>query len=221
MIVPACLPAGAIPRFARWQDACSPPEVAMRILNVWLAADNRKAKRSELKKFTPKIRAMKPSYSEHQERHWMYLRMRWSEARLVSFLESAAASDKFTVLAQRRTLPEPTPVHTPAKESDAWVSRVRSGTTPVSRRSARWTTSSVFKMEIFDYFSKRSPEAKAGLTYLDQDDVLEAVVMDNNNGEWSPFLQELTGILVSACGYSSLDSMLTGELSATGARQQR
>jgi hypothetical protein len=68
----------------------------MRILNVWLAADNRKTKRSELKKFTPKVgqavnamcvsavvdycplikvRGMKPAYSEHEERHWMYMRM--------------------------------------------------------------------------------------------------------------------------------------------------
>ncbi|KAG8740571.1 hypothetical protein FRC10_004147 [Ceratobasidium sp. 414] len=163
----------------------------MRILNVWLAADNRKAKRSELKRFTPK---------------------RWSEGRLVSFLSSLDASDEFTILAQRRTKPEPTRIHVPTKDSDAWVSRVRSGTTPVSRRSARWTTSTVFKMEIFDYFCKQAPETKSGLTYVDQDDVLEAVVMDNSNGEWSPFLQNVTNALVSACGYVSLDSMLAGEL---------
>ncbi|KAG8719162.1 hypothetical protein FRC08_003514 [Ceratobasidium sp. 394] len=210
--IPTCLPAGAMPRFPRWQDACSPPEIAMRILNVWLAADNRKAKRSELKRFTPKTRGIKPTYSEHQERHWMYLRMRWSERRLISFLSSLDASDEFDILAQRRTKPAPTHVHVPTKDSDAWVSRVRSGTTPVSRRSARWTTSTVFKMEIFEYFRKQAPETKAGLTYLDQDDVLEAVVMDNSNGEWSPFLQNVTNVLVSACGYDSLDSMLTGEL---------
>ncbi|QRV96705.1 hypothetical protein RhiJN_24723 [Ceratobasidium sp. AG-Ba] len=210
--VPACLPPGAVPRFPRWQDSCSSPEIAMRILNVWLAADNRKAKRSELKKFTPKVRGMKSTYSEHEERHWMYLRMRWSEARLRSFLASLDASDKYTVLAQRQTKPEPTHVYVPKKESHAWVSRVRSGNTPVSRRSARWTTSSVFRMEIFDYFHKRSPEAKAGLAYLDQDDMLEAVVMDDSNGDWDPFLQSVVNVLVSACGYASLDSMLTGEL---------
>jgi hypothetical protein len=143
---------------------------------------------------------------------------RWSERRLVSFVASLDASDKFTVLAQRKAKPKHIHVHVPTKESDAWVSRVRSGTTPVARRSARWTTSTVFRMEIFDDFQKRSPEAKAGLKYLDEDDVLEVVVMDNSNGEWLPFLQGVVDVLVSASGYESLDSMLTGESSGTRAQ---
>ncbi|KAF8598693.1 hypothetical protein BDV93DRAFT_609706 [Ceratobasidium sp. AG-I] len=210
--IPACLPANAIPRFPRWKDDCSSPEIAMRILNVWLAADNHKTKRSELKKFTPKVRGMKPTYSEHEERHWMYLKMSQSEARLVSFVALLHASDKFTVLSQRGTKPNPKHMHAPANESEAWVTRVRSGATPVARRSARWTTSTVFRMEVFEHFHQRSPEFKAGLAYLDQDDVLEVVVMDNISGEWLPFLQSVCDVLVSACGYSSLHTMLSGEL---------
>jgi hypothetical protein len=37
----------------------------MRILNVWLAADNRKTKRLELKKFTPKVNYICP-YMHYQ-----------------------------------------------------------------------------------------------------------------------------------------------------------
>lgn len=70
-------------------------------------------------------------------------------------------------------------------------------------------------MEVFEHFRQRSPEVKAGLTYLDQDDVLEVVVMDNSSGEWLPFLHSVCDVLVSACGYSSLDSMLSGELGVT------
>ncbi|KAJ1300264.1 hypothetical protein OPQ81_005091 [Rhizoctonia solani] len=210
--VPSCLPEGAIPRFPRWQDQCSPPEIAMRILNVWLAADNRKTKRCELKKFTPKAHGMKSTYSEHEERHWMYMRMRRSEERLVSFVDSLNASPDFTVLARHNAKPKPIDIYVPNKECDAWVSRVRSGATPVARRSARWTTSSVFKMEIFEYFHKRGPEARAGLTYLDETDILDVVVMDNHNGEWASFLQNVGDILMTACGYSSLDCMLAGEL---------
>lgn len=210
--VPACLPEGAVPRFPRWQDQCSPPEIAMRILNVWLAADNRKTKRFELKKFTPKAHGMKPTYSEHEERHWMYMRMQWNDLRLLSFVTALNDSNKYTVLARRNTKPEPTQIHVPAKECDAWVSRVRSGTTPVARRMARWTTSTVFRMEIFEYFRKRSPEVKARLTYLDETDIMDVVVMDNNNGEWTPFLQSIGDVLISACGYSTLDAMLAGEL---------
>ncbi|KAG8732484.1 hypothetical protein FRC11_013310 [Ceratobasidium sp. 423] len=210
--VPSCLPEGAIPRFPRWQDQCSPPEIVMRILNVWLAADNRKTKRSELKKFTPKTHGMKSTYSEHEERHWAYMRMRGSDERLVSFVHALNTSPKFTVLAQHNTKPKPTHVYVPTKECDAWVSRVRSGTTPVTRRSARWTTSTVFRMEIFEYFHKRTPEVKAGLTYLDETDILDMVVMDNANGEWATFLQSVGDTLLAACGYSSLDCMLAGEL---------
>lgn len=134
--------------------------------------------------------------------------------RLGSFVASLYASDNFTVLAQLGTRPHPKHIHAPAHESEAWVTRVRSGATPVARRSARWTTSTVFRMEIFDHFHKRTPEFKAGLTYLDQNDVLEVVVMDNNSGEWLPFLHSVCDVLVSACGYSSLDTMLRGELGA-------
>jgi hypothetical protein len=130
----------------------------------------------------------------------------------VSFVTALNASEKYTVLAQRNTKPKPINVYVPAKECDAWVSRVRSGTTPVARRSARWTTSTVFRTEVFEYFHKRAPEAKAGLTYLDETDILEVIVMDNNNGEWGPFLQSIGDVLLTACGYSSLDSMLSGEL---------
>ncbi|ELU38916.1 PAC2 domain-containing protein [Rhizoctonia solani AG-1 IA] len=189
--VPSCLPEGAIPRFPRWQDRCSSPEIVMRILNVWLAADNRKTKRLELRKFTPKRR---------------------SEKRLVSFVDALSASPNFIVLAQYNTKPKPIHVHVPSKECDAWVSRVRSGATPVARRSARWTTSTVFRMEIFEYFHKRAPEFKAGLTYLDETDILDIVVMDNTNGDWGPFLQSVGDALLTACGYSSLDCMLAGEL---------
>ncbi|CAE7157283.1 unnamed protein product [Rhizoctonia solani] len=213
--VPNCLPEGAIPRFPRWQDQCSYIEIAMRILNVWLAADNRKTKRSELKKFTPKTHGMKSTYSEHEERHWAYMRMRRSDERLVSFVDALNISPNFTVLAQLNTKPKPTHIHVPPKECDAWVSRVRSGTTPVARRSARWTTSSVFRMQIFDYFHKRAPEAKAGLTYLDETEILDVVVMDNTNGQWSAFLQSVGDALLAACGYSSLDCMLAGELATT------
>jgi hypothetical protein len=128
---------------------------------------------------------------------------------------SLDASDNFTILAQRRTKPNPIHVHTPNRELDAWVSRVRSGITPVARRSARWTTSTVFRMEIFDYFQNRSPETKAGFKYLDEEDMLEVVVMDGSNGEWLPFLQNVVDVLISASGYESLDSMLTGELTTT------
>ncbi|CEL61165.1 hypothetical protein RSOLAG1IB_09807 [Rhizoctonia solani AG-1 IB] len=210
--LPSCLPEGAIPRFPRWQDRCSSPEIAMRILNVWLAADNRKTKRLELKKFTPKAHGMKSTYSEHEERHWVYMRMRRSEERLVSFVDALNASPNFIVLAQQNTKPKPTHVYVPPKECDAWVSRVRSGATPVTRRSARWTTSTVFRMEVFEYFHQRSPEVKAGLTYLDRADILDVVVMDNTSGEWGPFLKCVGDILLTACGYSSLDCMLAGEL---------
>ncbi|KAH7332649.1 hypothetical protein B0J17DRAFT_722173 [Rhizoctonia solani] len=210
--VPSCLPEGAIPRFPRWQDQCSPPEIAMRILNVWLAADNRKTKRSELKKFTPKTHGKKSTYSEHEERHWAYMRMQRSDERLASFVDALNASQKFTVLAQCNTKPKPTHIYVPTKECDAWVSRVRSGTTPVARRSARWTTSTVFRMEIFEYFHKRAPEVKAGLTYLDETEILDVVVMDNANGEWADFLKSVGDTLLAACGYSSLDCMLAGEL---------
>ncbi|QRW23831.1 proteasome assembly chaperone 2 [Rhizoctonia solani] len=189
--VPSCLPEGAIPRFPRWQDRCSSPEIVMRILNVWLAADNRKTKRLELRKFTPKTHGMKSTYSEHEERHWAYMRLRRSEKRLVSFVDALSASPNFIVLAQYNTKPKPIHVHVPSKECDAWVSRVRSGATPVARRSARWTTSTVFRMEIFEYFHKRAPEFKAGLTYLDETDILDIVVMDNTNGDWGPFLQSV------------------------------
>jgi hypothetical protein len=67
-------------------------------------------------------------------------------------------------------------------------------------------------MEIFEYFHQRSPEVKAGLTYLDQTDILDVVVMDNTSGEWGPFLKCVGDILLTACGYSSLDCMLAGEL---------
>lgn len=70
-------------------------------------------------------------------------------------------------------------------------------------------------MDIFEYFYKRSPEAKAGLTYLDEADILEVIVMDNRNGDWSPFLQSVGDVLLSVCGYSSLDAMLVGELSTS------
>ncbi|KAF8671839.1 20S proteasome assembly [Rhizoctonia solani] len=210
--VPSCLPEGAIPRFPRWQDRCSSPEIVMRILNVWLAADNRKTKRLELRKFTPKTHGMKSTYSEHEERHWAYMRLRRSEKRLVSFVDALSASPNFIVLAQYNTKPKPIHVHVPSKECDAWVSRVRSGATPVARRSARWTTSTVFRMEIFEYFHKRAPEFKAGLTYLDETDILDIVVMDNTNGDWGPFLQSVGDALLTACGYSSLDCMLAGEL---------
>ncbi|CAE6430446.1 unnamed protein product [Rhizoctonia solani] len=214
--VPNCLPEGAIPRFPRWQDQCSPHEIAMRILGVWLAADNRKTKRSELKKFTPKApHGKKSTYSEHEERHWAYMRVQRSDERLASFVDALNASQKFTVLAQHNTKPKPTHVYVPTKECDAWVSRVRSGTTPVARRSARWTTSTVFRMEIFEYFHKRAPEAKAGLTYLDETEILDVVVMDNANGEWADFLKSVGDMLLVACGYSSLDCMLAGEVLAT------
>ncbi|KAF8747703.1 hypothetical protein RHS02_00064, partial [Rhizoctonia solani] len=210
--VPSCLPEGSIPRFPRWQDRCSSPEIVMRILNVWLAADNRKTKRLELRKFTPKTHGMKSTYSEHEERHWAYMRLRRSEKRLVSFVDALSASPNFIVLAQYNTKPKPIHVHVPSKECDAWVSRVRSGATPVARRSARWTTSTVFRMEIFEYFHKRAPEFKAGLTYLDETDILDIVVMDNTNGDWGPFLQSVGDALLTACGYASLDCMLAGEL---------
>ncbi|CUA76220.1 Valine--tRNA ligase [Rhizoctonia solani] len=210
--IPRCLPARAVPRFPRWQDQCSSLEIAMRILNVWLAADNRKAKRCELKKFTPKTHGMKSSYSEHEERHWAYMRMRRSDERLVSFVDALNASPHFTILAQLNTKPEPTHIHVPSKPSDAWVSRVRSGTTPLARRSARWTTATIFRMEIFDYLHKRAPESKAGLTYSDETEILDLVVMDNLNGEWDSFLQRVGDTLLVACGYSSLDCMLAGEL---------
>ncbi|CAE6430574.1 unnamed protein product, partial [Rhizoctonia solani] len=186
-------------------DQNSPPEIAMRILGVWLAADNRKTKRSELKKFTPKIHGIKSTYSEHEERHWAYMRMRRSDERLASFVDALNASPKFTVLAQHNSKPMPTHIYVPAKECDSWVSRVRSGTTPVARRSARWTTSTVFRMEIFEYFHKRTPEVKAGLTYIDETDILDVVVMDNANGEWVTFLQSVGDTLLAACDYSSLD----------------
>ncbi|KAB5593167.1 hypothetical protein CTheo_3397 [Ceratobasidium theobromae] len=213
--IPPTLPEGAIPRFPRWQDQCSSPEVTMRILNVWLAADNRKTKRSELKKFNPKVHGMKPTYSEHEERYWLYMRMLRSNERVAPFVAALNASEKYTVLAQYNTKPKPTHVYAPAKEHDAWVSRVRSGTTPIARREARWTISTVFRMDIFEYFHKRSPEAKAGLTYLDEADILEVIVMDNRNGDWSPFLQSVGDVLLSVCGYSSLDAMLVGELSTS------
>ena len=219
----------------------SGPEQILRLARTLLCSTNaatcgRKVRRVESARPAALTSGRKPKRGpapkavlvEEWERAWAFVRVPlghvWARAGVDLM---ASLPDTFAVLARNGETGEV--VHTPlapgrsascrtsctccASES-VWLSRVRSGLTPLERRTAPWTTSTFFPLDsVLDSLaSSSSPERRFGRAF---GGALDVLVVDNrpyaDGGDWDGFLGAVGEAFVRARGYKEPHSLLQDE----------
>lgn len=227
-------------RYRDWSTDATLAERIFRLSDVVLCTSNschagKKVRRVEQKCSDCGKRskhAKKVVYIEEWEAGWMYIKLPLHDCRSRQILNYLASlPERYQVLA--RNVAEDQITHYPLASSSKGscaekgcscarnempLARVRSGMSPVERKGAKWTTTTVLPADTILASLSKSSSPETRFHDKPYQDVLEAVVLDTSpyssatHDSWLAFATQVAENLLAAQGYACFDAMLADRL---------
>ncbi|GAA5956254.1 hypothetical protein JCM3765_005607 [Sporobolomyces pararoseus] len=169
-------------------------------------------------------------YVEEMERNWMYCKLPINDPRSRLILDALSSEpQRFSVLARKTESNETT--HTPTSESESvcstvrrrcsccksselWLTKVRSGFSPIERKSASWSTTAYFPTEtvLSSFLLSSSPETQFhSEPYNDSYDCLILDSSPTQNDDWSSFAESVSQAVLSSQGFETASELTREE----------
>ncbi|GAA5846226.1 hypothetical protein JCM3766R1_000756 [Sporobolomyces carnicolor] len=225
----------ALGHYPAWMSSSSSSEVisgtadkVLRLSRIVLCGSNsgqsgRKVKRIESKEKVSKGKK-KIIFVEEWERNWMYVKMPADDPQSRLVLDTLSSMPhRFSILSRDAASGEI--VHAPTRDDEegarcsrtcsccpaqsVWLNKVRSGLTPIERKTARWSTTSYFPVDSVLTSLARSSSPEARFHSEPYPDALDCLILDSapyasaTHDEWATFADSVARAVLLARGFET------------------